>query len=70
MDGELIVLFLLWKRRILHGTRLTDDAAYSRCYHVDEFLIRGVFGFDERGCAFDYCVDGFEAGCFHRLSGL
>ena len=50
--------------------RRTDDAAYPRCDHVDEFLIGGVFGFDESGGAFDDGVDGFETGCFHCFSRL
>ena len=58
------------KRRGQNGRKLTDDAADSGCYLVDEFLVRRVFGFDEGGCAFDDCVYGFETGCFHRLSGF
>ncbi len=49
---------------------LTDDAAYSGGDHVDEFLVGGVFGFDEGGGAFDDGVDGFETGGFHGFSGL
>ena len=52
------------------GVKLTDDAADSGGDHVDEFLVGGVFGFDEGGGAFDDGVDGFETGGFHRFSGL
>ena len=52
------------------GKGLTDDTVYSRCQHVDELLIRGMFRFDQCCCALDHCVYCFEAGCFHRLSRL
>jgi hypothetical protein len=50
--------------------RLTDDAIYACGYEVDHCWVGRVFGFYQDGCARDYGVNGFEAGCFHGFSGF
>ena len=46
----------------------TYDAFYARGDPVDKVLVRGMFGLDEDGGAFDDGVNGFETGGFHRFA--